>query len=619
MVAGRKRLLLPVTSHCLTLLAMNQSFHFTGSIHDSPGPVTPVGPLSTESMLQWPGTRHGQQPISIHAGQGCISVRREGSFALLRGYIAGRGRTDSNSQQILLEQLLAQFIGQQDLALPELDGSFTLLLATTDNPRLLIFRNLVGNTFTYYQRTDQGLRFGSNLAELATSDSCKPGLNEQVLPLYFIYRFTPGQETLFRGINRLNPGEQLLYEKGQLQVNQVQTFADLVQPTLKSETDAIQCVEAVMSEITQDQMALYNNASGLLSGGVDSSYIQAHWNRAWQTSGQQAKPRSAAFWIDETSCLTDREYTLSAVDAFSTDHLSVQIENLVTPTIRRTLRDLGEMPNHVQSFYFPSLAKQMKQRGTSAGLCGEGADGLFGTDDMRFVIKANRIARNIPVRFLRHSAALAAQLLGKPYRAAWIRFADHLNDLDEWNHPINTNAAFTDWDDVASCFGRPAVQRALLDRQQLLVANRVPDDPLHLHHILSIGYLGEAVNTAAYWTAMFNSEGVDMLCPFLDTRMLRATINISTDVKFPLTGNKIILKKALGQHVPQKFVRRPKRGFGQPIFEWMSPGGPLRPAVEEIAHYDFLPDDLLKNVTNRPNWFLYNLLIFDIWHKEFFA
>ena len=598
---------------------MNHTFHFSGSIYESLGPATSACPVSTEAMLQWPGTQCGQHPISIHAGRGCISVSRKGSFALLRGYIAGRGKTDPDSQRRLLEQLLEQFVGQQDLALPELDGSFTLLLATTDNPRLLIFRNLVGNTFTYYQPTDQGLRFGSNLAELVTSDSGKPGLNEQVLPLYFIYRFTPGQETLFHGIKRLSPGEQLLYEKGRLQVNQVQTFADLVQPTLNSETDAIQSVESVMSDISQDHMALYNNASGLLSGGIDSSYIQAHWNRAWQTSGQQAKPRSAAFWLDETSCLADSEYTVSAVDTFGTDHLSVQIDKVNPVTVGQTLRNLGEMPNHVQSFYFPSLAKQMKQRGTSAGLCGEGADGLFGTDDMRFVSKASRIARNIPVRFLRHSAALAAQLLGKPYRAAWIRFADHLNDLDGWNHPINTNAAFTDWDNVASCFGRPAVQQALLDRQQLLAVNHVPDDPLHLQHILSIGYLGEAVNTAAYWTAMFNSEGVDMLCPFLDSRMLRATLNISTEIKFPPTETKAILKKALGQHVPQEFVRRPKRGFGQPIFEWMSPGGPLRPAVEEIANYDFLPDDLLKDVTNRPNWFLYNLLIFDIWHKEFFT
>lgn len=595
------------------------SFHFIGSIHDTPRTATPVTPLSTETMLKWPGTQPGQQPICIQSGQDCISVSRDRSFALLRGYIAGRGKTDAESQRILLGQLLDQFVGQQDLALPELDGSFTVLLASTDNPRLLIFRNLVGNTFTYYQQTDQGLRYGSNLADLAKSNSRKPQLNEQVLPLYFVYRFTPGQETLFDGIKRLNPGERLLYQNGQLQVNQIQTFADLAQPKLNRETDAIECVESVMSDISRDHLAMYNNASGLLSGGVDSSYIQAHWNRTWQNSGQQAKPRSAAFWLNEPRRLTDREYTMSAVEVFGTDHLSVQIEDLSASTIRRTLRDSGEMPNHVQSFYFPSLAKQMKQRGTSAGLCGEGADGLFGTDDMRFVIRASRIARQLPFRFLRRSAAFAAQVLGKPHRAESIRFADHLDNLDGWNHPINTNAAFTDWDNVLSCFGHLAVQQALGDRQQLLAVNRVPDDPLHLQHILSIGYLGEAVNTAAYWTAMFNSERVDMLCPFLDSRMLKATLNIHTDVKFPSTGTKVILKKALGQHVPQEFVRRPKRGFGQPIIQWMSPGGPLREAVEEIANYDFLPDGLLKDVTNRPNWFLYNLLIFDIWHKEFLS
>ena len=598
---------------------MDLSFHFFGSIQNSPERNSKSWLPTSEDMLTWPEKHEASASLTLRTGQRCLIIRRDESIAILRGYIAGQGPTDKSSQRTLLAQLLDRFIDREDLKLARLDGSFTLLFATTNQPRLMIFRNLVGNTFTYYQPTKQGLRFGSQLAELVRSNSYNVSLNRSALPLYFIYRFTPGSETLFEGVKRLMPGEQLLYQQGQLRVEQLQTFRDLVQPEkIKTVPAAIESVESTMANISQDHMDFYPNAAGLLSGGVDSSYIQAHWNQKWKNREESGKPRSAAFWLNDTKRETDRDYTTSAVDVFNTDHISVQIDQLNPSNFRETLQDSGEMPNHVQSFYFRCLAREMRRNGATAGLCGEGADGLFGTDDIPFMIKANRVKCQLPNRFLRHSAAVAAKIIGKPYRAEAIRFADHLHDLEKWEHPINSNAAFTDWDDLTSCFGGASVQKALNDRRNLLSVNQVPDDPLHLQHILTIGFLGEAVNTAAYWTAMFNSEGIDMLCPFLDTRMLRATLNIQTNIKFPKQGSKVILKKALSQYVPMEFVRRPKRGFGQPIIKWMGRGGPLHPLVEDIDDYDFLPSGLLEKIANQPNWFLYNLLVFDIWHKNFF-
>ncbi|MCH2181120.1 MAG: asparagine synthase C-terminal domain-containing protein [Mariniblastus sp.] len=567
-------------------------------------------------MATWPETAQANAPLVIHSGHELLTFTQGDAYALLRGYIAGQGKTDWQSQQCLLEQLLARFISRQDLQLAAMEGSFTLLLATANPARLMIFRNVVGNTFTYYRPSPNGIQFSNQLAELGSTN---PVLNQQALPSYFIYRFSPGRETLFQGIKRLLPGEQLLYESGELRVETCQTYANLASGNpITRVPDAIECVESAMTDISRDQVNRYPSASGLLSGGVDSSYIQAHWNLAWQNNGKTNPPRSAAFWLNETRRLTDQEYTLSAVELFETEHLSVEIEELTADTIRQTLRTTGEMPNHVQSFYFPALARRMKEWGSTAGLCGEGADGLFGTDDLCQMIKAGSMAQWLPARFLRQSAARLAELIGKPYRAEAIRLSGHLDDLDAWVHPINQNAAFTDWATVVSCFGQEAAQQALVNRQELLQQQQVPDDRLHLQHILTVGFLGEAVNTAAYWTSLFNLAGLEMTCPFLDSRMLTATLQIPTDIKFPPSGAKVILKHALARHVPTEFVQRTKRGFGQPIIKWMSPGGPLRPAVEAISPYDFLPDGLLARLKLQPNWFLYNLLVFDLWYKEFF-
>jgi hypothetical protein len=62
---------------------------------------------------------------------------------------------------------------------------------------------------------------------------------------------------------------------------------------------------------------------------------------------------------------------------------------------------------------------------------------------------------------------------------------------------------------------------------------------------------------------------------------------------------------------------RPKLGFGQPIFEWMRPGGQLRPLIDGIGRYDFVDPAAFAQSHSRPGWFLYSLLCFDIWYRAF--
>jgi hypothetical protein len=64
-------------------------------------------------------------------------------------------------------------------------------------------------------------------------------------------------------------------------------------------------------------------------------------------------------------------------------------------------------------------------------------------------------------------------------------------------------------------------------------------------------------------------------------------------------------------------VRRPKLGFGQPVFEWLAAGGQLRPLVEAVGRHDFLDPPTLARVRARPTWFLYSLLCYDVWHQLF--
>jgi hypothetical protein len=125
------------------------------------------------------------------------------------------------------------------------------------------------------------------------------------------------------------------------------------------------------------------------------------------------------------------------------------------------------------------------------------------------------------------------------------------------------------------------------------------------------------MDSAGLWATLFASAGADLLCPFLDSRVLRFALNLPPEVRYPFRRPKDLLKRALMRHGPEDLATRCKLGFGQPIFEWLAPGGQLAPLVDEIGEHDFVDPRTLERVRQRPTWFLYSLLCYDRWHKLF--
>jgi hypothetical protein len=127
---------------------------------------------------------------------------------------------------------------------------------------------------------------------------------------------------------------------------------------------------------------------------------------------------------------------------------------------------------------------------------------------------------------------------------------------------------------------------------------------------------------------------VDLLCPFLDSRMLRLALNLPSEVRYRFRKPKDLLKRALARRDPtgarRELATRCKLGFGQPIFEWLSPGGrgegavpshthtgQLRPLIDRLSKHDFVDPVTLERARRQPTWFLSTLLCYDTWHRLF--
>jgi asparagine synthetase B (glutamine-hydrolysing) len=306
---------------------------------------------------------------------------------------------------------------------------------------------------------------------------------------------------------------------------------------------------------------------------------------------------------------------MTASRALGSRHTLVPAGDPYVGYLLDTLASCGEPPNHVQSAYFGHLARAMVERGVHSGLCGEGADSLFGLGMANQLHNASVLRRMMPSSWLRRGGAFASDLLRWTNLAATFRLANHINDFSHLQHPINRVAAFADWQAVEACFGVRASADAAAERRSLLDLYAVPACPQERLH--AAGFLGEAMDSASLWTTLFNRAGADLLCPFLDSRVVRFALNLAPEVRFRFRKPKDALKRALARLAPVELAQRSKLGFGQPIFEWLSPGGALHPLVERIGAYEFVDTETLARVRQRPTWFLYSLLVYDLWHKLF--
>jgi asparagine synthase (glutamine-hydrolysing) len=550
--------------------------------------------------------------LFAHGGDaGCRLFTWDSLALLVRGHARPRAAGGPPDVERVAEEVRCHYLEHGGLDVDGLEGSFTLALLDGQARRVLLYRNLVGAGFTYYHAGPDGLLFGSNLARLVDTAGAAPRPNPDALPAFFLYRFVPGPETLFDGFLRLLPGEEVCWEAGRLTRRQRHTFADLRGPAVAA--DAVERLDETMGRVLADCAALRPGTANLLSGGVDSSYLQAVWNRVAPLD--DALPPSFSVSVDHPCTWPDTDYAVTASQALGTRHTLVPADGPYAGYLLDTLATAAEPPNHVQSAYFGHLARVMVSDGVTSGLCGEGADSLFGLSLANQVQNAAVLRRLAPGRPLRVAGAWLSGLLGFDRLRATFHLAGALDDLADLEHPVNRVASFTDRAAVEACFGRAAVADAAAGRQALVDryhAGAGAQDRLH-----ATGYLGEAMDSASLWTTLFNQAGAELFCPFLDSRVLRLALSLAPAVRYPFRRPKDLLKRALARQAPEGLARRGKLGFGQPVFEWLGPGGQLRPLVERIAAYDFVERRALEQARARPNWFLYSLLCYDLWHKLF--
>src|SRR5262245_3101806 len=161
----------------------------------------------------------GQQPLSNEDGSVQVVFNGEiYNHADVRPALEAHGhryRTKSDT-----ETIVHAYEQWGDDCVHRFRGMFAFALWDAAKRRLLLTRDRLGVKPLYWCRAGNVLLFGSEIKAILASGLVEARPNYAVLPEVLGTRYTSGTETLFSGIHKLMPGQQVVFQRGEVAIRQ---------------------------------------------------------------------------------------------------------------------------------------------------------------------------------------------------------------------------------------------------------------------------------------------------------------------------------------------------------------------------------------------------------------
>ena len=549
----------------------------------------------------------GHQPMVSHDGQRVIVFNGEiYNHGALRADVSASGRHHDWSGHSDTETLLACFSEWGvKRTLERTVGMFSLALWDRSERRLYLARDRFGEKPLFYGWTNDAFVFGSELKALRHSPGFDRHIDRDVLALYMQYACVPAPYSIYRDVYKLEPGcllslpladavtspSRALFapaRHGGVMLERYWSLADVAQrgqaSPLQDDHEAIDRLEATLTEAIRLQSIADVPLGAFLSGGVDSSAIVALMQAQ---SSRQVKTFTIGF--DEAG-FNEAEHAMAVARHLGTDHSELYVSPQKARDVIPRLPDLYSEPFADSSQIPTHLVSQMARQHVTVALSGDGGDELFG-GYTRYVWGPRlwKWLGRVPPR-LRRGVGAAIQRVTVPGWDAMgnavpggpriARLGDKAHKLAHRLTRVNDvndlyRMLVSTWPADAHVvrdaqplrtLDLPGAGRGVAgaeDRMMLWDAlTYLPDDILHKVDRASMGV------------------SLETRAPFLDHRVAEIAWRMPSHMKIRHGKGKWVLRQLLDRYVPRELIERPKMGFGVPIDEWLR--GPLRSWADDL-------------------------------------
>jgi len=540
----------------------------------------------------------GQQPTCNEDGSVWIIFNGEiYNHADIRKELEGHGhvyRTKSDT-----ETIVHAYEQWGDECVHRFRGMFAFAIWDAPKRRLLLVRDRLGIKPLYWARHRDTLLFASEIKAILASDLIAPQAHQEVLPEVLSTRYTSGTDTMFRGINKLLPGHRLVFENGNVDVEQYWDVplgspeglrdrnhdgsadsAALGRAGLQAGRDVVAQFRELLEESVRLRLMSDVPLGMFLSGGIDSSAIAAIMarmiDRPLQTFSVAFKERA----------FNELEYAREVAREVGADSHEIVIDDRdFFGALPKLVWHEDEPIAHTSSvplYFVSALARQH----VTVVLTGEGSDELLagygkylrlslnwraGTVYERFVPQAlrnsvaNGVVPNLPGKLGRIARRTFLAMDRSPEAMffdnfASIRLADQRALLAPGLRAAVTRAHAYGWS--RAYFEKPGGHSTLLDR--LLYA----DIKTYLVELLM------------KQDQMSMATSIESRVPFLDHKLVEFASQLPDEWKLRGFTTKRVLRESMKGLLPDSILNRPKMGFPVPFAAWTR--GPWNAVARDV-------------------------------------
>jgi asparagine synthase (glutamine-hydrolysing) len=520
----------------------------------------------------------GGQPIGNEDGSIWVVFNGEVyNYRELRDELLSRGhRFTTRSDTEVLVHLYEE---RGDDFVTAINAMAALALWDGRRRRLLLARDRMGKKPLHYALTREAFVFGSEIKALLRHPAVRGGADPDSIARYLVHEYVPCPRTIYRGIAKLRPGHLGVFEGGRFTERAYWDIPGPPEADAPGEVhppvrDVEERIRQTLLQSVRRRLLADVPLGVFLSGGIDSTSIVACMTRA-----APGTVHSFSIAFREPS-FDESAHARRVARHFQTHHE----ERILTPAdlldllpalaahMDEPLGDASILPTYL-------LSRFTRERVTVA-LGGDGGDELLAGYP---TYPAHRLARayeRLPVGLrawvvepLVRRLPVSRADLSLDFKAKrFIRGAGHPPEVRNqiWMgsfsdgearsvlHPdLRAHAAATDLYDEA--------------RGHMLRAPAA-DTVGKLQYVDLKMYLQDGVLVKVDRASMACS--LEVRSPLLDYRFVELIARLPTSWKLRGLTTKHIFKRALKPWLPPGIARRPKKGFGIPVAEWLR--GPLR-------------------------------------------
>ncbi|MDJ0949357.1 MAG: asparagine synthase (glutamine-hydrolyzing) [Alphaproteobacteria bacterium] len=511
----------------------------------------------------------GDQPIHEPQGAALIANAEIYNYVELRPQITGVNFTTASDCEPPLHLFRRHGL---DFA-HHLRGMYAIAIHDPADGRLVLARDPFGIKPLYYAEAPHGFIFASEPHAMFPALGGTPRISRTARDELLQLQFTTGSETMFEGIKRVLPGETLVVNDGRVIERRRYSVLDDGPPEASTEEDALERLDAALSDSVMVHQRSDVPYGMFLSGGIDSSAVLALMARL-----NHRPVRAFTIGFPETDVPDERAHARAVAAAVGAEHVEVTFEEAdfwsLLPQVAAALDDPCADYATVPTF---KLARKAGEE-LKVILSGEGGDEMFaGYGRYRSVMRP----------WWRGGRAMRV-------RGIFDRLDVLREDTPAWRDGVHA-AEVTE-----SKPGRSRLQIA----QATDCADWLPNDLLtKLDRCLM-------------------AHSVEGRTPFLDPAVAAAVFRLPDRLKVSGGMGKMILRRWLARALPAAEPFSRKRGFTVPVGEWILSRaetlGPLvaaQPGVAEIARRDAVIE-LFQTAGKRTGFAAWTLLFYALWHRR---